>query len=126
LEYDHSLGGDAFDGIETIEHVLPQSPDASWKELYGETFIEGDQDALANLVPCTGKMNSSLGNQPYATKKQRFAKDSKFKSTREFSNKFDKWNRTSFLSRSDEMGTWAVKRWPHERLSSGSQNKKAK
>src|SRR5690606_30001309 len=84
LEYDRSLGGDAHDTIETIEHVLPQSPDDNWKETYGEEFIPGDVDALPNLVPCTDTMNSSLGNQSYEKKRTRFAQDSKFKSTRDF------------------------------------------
>lgn len=116
-EYDSSFRGDVHDNIETIEHVLPQSADHEWKKIYGEEFCENDKDALPNLVPCTGKMNSSLGNQSYAAKRERFAKDSKFKSTREFSAQFQAWNRGEFLTRSKKMGDWAIKRWPHERIS---------
>jgi hypothetical protein len=115
LEYDRSRGGDDHDSIETIEHVLPQSPDAEWRNKYGPDFIPGDTDALPNLVPCTGKMNSSIGNQPYASKKARFAQDSKFKSTREFSNQYDDWDAQAFRVRADLIGRWAAERWPHER-----------
>lgn len=116
LEYDTSHGGDAHDTIETIEHVLPQSADADWRQLYGDKYFAEDVDALPNLVPCTGKMNSSLGNQPYSTKRGRFAKDSKFKSTREFSAKFETWNQEAFRTRAAEMGQWAIERWPYARL----------
>lgn len=118
LEYDRFHGGDAHDSIETIEHVLPQSPDTDWKQLYGEKFVVDHTDALPNLIPCTGRMNSSLGNQSYQAKKERFARDSKFKSTREFSARFDLWNADAFRSRSQEMGVWAEGRWPHEKVTS--------
>jgi hypothetical protein len=115
LEYDSSFGGDAHLDIETVEHVLPQAPDAAWKHSYGEKFVSGDTDALPNLIPCTGKMNSSLGNQAYSAKKERFSKDSKFKSTREFSSAYPAWNSEAFRKRAKVMGEWAVKRWPHVR-----------
>lgn len=116
LEFDSFHGGDAHNSIETIEHVLPQSADAEWKQAYGEKYVANDTDALPNLVPCTGRMNSSLGNQPYVAKKARFAKDSKFKSTREFSGTFAAWNWEAFRARSKEMGDWAANRWPHDRI----------
>lgn len=115
IEYDRHHGGDAHEIVETVEHVLPQSPDAAWKFVYGEKYVAGDMDALPNLLPCTGKMNSSLGNQSYAVKRERFAKDSKFKSTREFSAKNETWNFEAFRARASDMGDWAVYRWPHER-----------
>ena len=117
-EYDYSLGGDAHDHIETIEHVLPQTADAEWKRIYGERHVEEDVDTLPNLVPCTGRMNASLGNQLYAVKSARFAKDSKFKSTREFSAAFEVWNRAAFEQRAKAMGEWACHRWPHSRSTS--------
>jgi hypothetical protein len=116
LEYDVFHGGDSLDSIETVEHVLPQAADFDWQQVYGEKYVANDKDALPNLIPCTGRMNSSLGNQAYSAKKDRFSKDSKFKSTREFSAKFDSWNWEAFRVRSKEMGEWAVGRWPHDRV----------
>lgn len=115
LEYDTHHGGDSLRSIETIEHVLPQSADADWRKSYGEDFVAGDIDALPNLVPCTGKMNSSLGNQPYAMKRTRFTKDSKFKSTREFGGANQSWNRDAFLKRAEKLAIWANGRFPHGR-----------
>jgi hypothetical protein len=115
LEYDASQGGDPHDHVETIEHVLPQTAGTDWKQTYGESFVGGDTNALPNLVPCTGRMNSSLGNQSYSLKRARFAKDSKFKSTREFSAAHEDWNRERFLKRADELAIWAMKRFPHGR-----------
>jgi hypothetical protein len=118
LEYDISHGGDTHDHIETVEHVLPQTPGAEWKQFYGENFVAGDTNALPNLVPCTGRMNASIGNQSYDLKKARFSQDSKFKSTREFSNTYGQWDRASFLARAGKLAEWANDRFPHERQTS--------
>lgn len=115
LEYDLSRGGDPHRTIETVEHVLPQTASSEWKAAYGERFVAVDRDALPNLVPCTGPMNSSLGNQIFEVKKARFAADSKFKSTREFGDRYVEWNRDAFLRRASDLGSWALTRWPHER-----------
>lgn len=115
LEYDRQHGGDAHEHIETIEHVLPQSAGEEWKKLYGEKQVGQDKDALPNLVPCSGQMNSSLGNQPYAVKRERFAADSKFKSTRQFAKDFPTWDKDMFQKRASMMGEWATKCWPHDR-----------
>ena len=115
VEYDCSLGGDVNSEVETIEHVLPQNSGGDWKSYYGEKFVSSDVDALANLIPCTGKMNSSLGNQGYDLKKERFSKDSKFKSTRLFADENVHWNHDAFISRSEKIGSWAVQRFPYNR-----------
>jgi hypothetical protein len=118
LEYDISLGGDTHDRIETIEHVLPQKCGAEWKRIYGEEFVTSDTNALPNLVPCTGRMNASMGNQLYSLKKGRFSQDSKFKSTREFSNTYAQWDRACFLARAEKLTEWVKDRFPHKRLAS--------
>lgn len=115
LEYDISHGGDTHDRIETIEHVLPQTSGVDWKHIYGEKFVAGDLNALPNLVPCTGRMNASIGNQSYDLKKARFSQDSKFKSTREFSNTYVQWDRSGFLARAGKLAEWAKNRFPHKR-----------
>jgi hypothetical protein len=115
IEYDLSLGGDSLAKIETSEHVLPQTPDIGWKQSYGEKYVNEHQDALPNLVPCTGQMNSSMGSQAYALKRERFLADSKFKSTREFGKRFTEWNAENFHVRAAEMGNWASSRWSHEK-----------
>lgn len=115
LEFDRSLGGDAHERIETTEHVLPQRPCNEWKKHYGEERLLQDTDALPNLLPLTGKMNSSLGNQLYVEKRKRFEADSKFKSVREFAKFFVDWNAQAFDQRAEEMAIWAVKRWPHNK-----------
>lgn len=115
LEFDRSRGGDTHSRIETIEHVLPQSTPAEWKAAYGETHVAGDLDALPNLLPCSGSMNASLGRQPYGVKRARFASDSKFKSTREFSEINQDWTHEAFKARASQMSDWVLARWPHER-----------
>lgn len=116
IQFDKHLGGDELDEVETIEHVLPKTPDQSWKIIYGEKYIQGDLDALPNLVPCTGRMNSSIGNDPYPIKRERFLLDSKFKSTREFASTYQKWSWEEFRDRAKILGDWAAHRWPHEKV----------
>lgn len=118
LEYDRSRGGDTHARIETTEHVLPQSTPAEWKLTYGEPHVAKDLDALPNLLPCSGSMNASLGKQPYAVKRTRFASDSKFKSTREFADLYPEWTHEAFEDRALKMSDWILARWPHERRQS--------
>lgn len=113
MEYDRSLGGDAHAVVETIEHVLPQSSDSEWKSLYGAGSVDSDLNALANLLPCTGSMNTSLSNQSYKEKRLRFMSDSKYKATRDFGAKYEVWNSENFRIRAREISAWALERWPY-------------
>jgi len=68
---ERQAGGIDFDADSpayTIEHVLPQSPEAGW-----EAFNDRDLDLfvyrLANMVMLETGMNRAIGNQPYADKR---------------------------------------------------------
>jgi len=117
IQFDESLGGDAFEHVETVEHVLPQKAKNTWATDYGTDHVHSDTHTLPNLLPCSVKMNSSLGNQSYQVKKQRFQSDSKFKSVRDFGNNFSDWNHDNFERRAELLSNWALNRWPTEKPS---------
>jgi hypothetical protein len=60
-------------------------------------------------------MNVSIGNQSYAVKRARFAKDSKFKDTREFSATHEEWNRQRLKRGANDLAARAKNRFPHHR-----------
>ncbi|WP_406633609.1 DUF262 domain-containing protein [Pseudarthrobacter quantipunctorum] len=112
-EYDRSLGGDKHNTVAHLEHVLPQKSTALWpfsKDEHGEL-----SNLLANLLPLSANMNSSIGNEPYAKKRVRYSADSVFKSVREFADLNTEWTPKDLRVRSKVMADWAVKRWPSYR-----------
>lgn len=72
-----SGGFTALDGAPTIEHIMPQTLDASWKKMLGS---DGDRvyreclHTLGNLTLVTQEWNSTLSNAPFAAKKERLAR----------------------------------------------------
>ena len=56
-------------------------------------------------------MNTSVSNKPYSEKKERYRKDSMFKSARVFADKIADWTPERLEKRAVELADWAVKRW---------------
>jgi hypothetical protein len=109
-EYDRSLGGDKHTTVAHLEHVLPQKTTASWpfsKEQHAELH-----NVLGNLLPLSPSMNSSVGNEPYASKRSRYSTDSVFKSVRDFASKYPDWTPAEVNARGRILAEWAVERWP--------------
>jgi hypothetical protein len=74
-----SVGSGAFtqlDADPTIEHIMPQTLSAAWKQELGANW-EQDYDlllhTLGNLTPVTQAWNSQLSNSIYATKRAQLA-----------------------------------------------------
>lgn len=110
-ELDLSLGGDAPNGNPHIEHILPQKPDQSWKEVFSDTQIEKLKDLAANLLLLSSEMNSSLGNKSFVIKKDRYLNDSMYKSTRDLANSHGAWDEAAILQRGEAISKWAIERW---------------
>jgi hypothetical protein len=109
-EYDRSRGGDKHNTVAHLEHVLPQKVTSSWafsKEQHAELH-----NVLANLLPLSPSMNSSVGNEPYAAKRSRYASDSVFKSVRDFAVEYAEWTPEAVKARSEVLAEWAIGRWP--------------
>jgi uncharacterized protein with ParB-like and HNH nuclease domain len=111
LEYDKSLGGDQPKDIPWIEHVLPESPAKQWFKLFSKEQHLKYKDVLANLIPLSQQMNISLSNKPYADKRDKYKRDSMFKSARDFADKYNDWTPEKLEKRALDMATWAVNRW---------------
>lgn len=109
-EYDRSLGGDKHNTVAHLEHILPQKPTVSWpfsKEQHAELH-----NVLGNLLPLSPSMNSSVGNEPYASKRSRYSSDSVFKSVRDLANHYPEWTPSEVKARSLVLADWAIERWP--------------
>lgn len=114
LAYDKSLGGDQPENIPWIEHVLPDKPAKKWFEVFTEEQHANMKDRLANLIPLTEEMNRTISNNPYSEfKREKYLRDSMFKSARDFANRFSEWRPQDIDNRGEELANWATKRWPY-------------
>src|SRR6266404_611899 len=111
LEYDKGLGGDNPKNIPWIEHVLPQTPAKQWFKSFSPDEHNSQKDLLANLLPLSKEMNAGLSNKPYRDKRERYRKDSMFKSARAFADHFSDWTPDKIEKRGQDLADWAVKRW---------------
>ncbi|MGV8858039.1 DUF262 domain-containing protein [Rhodoglobus sp.] len=111
-QYEESLGGDKVDTDPWIEHVLPNSHSAAWASFTNKEHDE-KKDLLANLIPLSSAMNSSLGNAKYEKKRDRYANDSAFKTAREFSKAYETWSPSDLDNRSELLADWFIKRWAY-------------
>ena len=101
---------DAFE----VEHVCPQAITDSWRSAFGDQH--GSMlHTWANLLPLTRRMNAEAGQEPYSVKIEEY-RNSMFASTREFSDRFTEWTPTAVEVRAEEIASWALTRWPYERV----------
>ncbi len=113
VEFDKSLGGDHPNDIHWIEHVLPQNPENEWWDIIDKESHKQLVDVLANLLPLSSDMNRELGNKLYSKKKSKYQADSMFKSTRNFAESYETWDKNGIESRAKTLSAWATKRWLH-------------
>ncbi len=110
VEYDRFLGGDLPANTIWVEHVLPESPVRGWLQIFTKEEHAEMKDLLANLLPLSVEMNISVSNKGYKAKRERYKKDSMFKSVREFAKQPD-WNPNALAKRSRTLAKWACSRW---------------
>lgn len=111
LQHDRSSGGDQPSDNLCIEHVLPETPSGDWWKYFSKDEHKEMKDLLGNLLPLSPNMNSGVSNGPFSAKKERYEKDSMFKSTREFAKKYSQWTPVALRNRGRELAEWAVGRW---------------
>jgi hypothetical protein len=111
-ELEHSLGGDIPANNFTIEHILPRTPNDNYPD-YDEDQIENYTRTLANLIPISGEINSSIQNSPYSEKRGRFLKDSMYKTPRELAREFQTWTPEDIGKRSEDLFEWVKNRWKY-------------
>lgn len=79
LDQAMSDGAVTYHGKETIEHVLPQDPSATWKDAFNEDEREEWTHHIANLVLLSRIKNSQANNRAFADKKIGYFSDLKGK-----------------------------------------------
>ncbi len=112
VEYDRSLGMDhpEIDDF-TLEHVMPKSYCDEWADIFDKSSHNKCKNLWSNLIPLSSSMNNFVDQDIYEKKKVYFSKESMFISTREFGSKYQTWDENTMDSRSEELATWAIKRW---------------
>lgn len=114
IEYDKSLPGDNPTGSASIEHVLPDTytTRGEWNELFTEREHKDLKDTLANILPLSNPLNSSIQQSSYENKRQRYLMESMFKTPRKVANTYTEWTLESINNRAEEIASWTVERWP--------------
>jgi hypothetical protein len=112
-EYDRSLPGDTPSDKLTIEHVLPQSYDdkSDWAKFFTKDEHKNFKDTLANLIPLSAPLNSSIQASSYLLKRDRYAKESMHVSARDFAKNWNNWTPIELNIRTQEMFDWISVRW---------------
>lgn len=113
-EWNGHLGGDVPElDSQQIEHVLPDTPasDSQWMLDWSKKQHSDKKHCLANLLPISGSLNSSIQNADYIDKKERYKNDSALKAPREFAQKYETWTPADFEKRAKELAEWALDRW---------------
>ena len=115
---ERQAGGTDFDvdsPTYTIEHVLPQSPDAGW-DAFSDRDLESFTYRIANMVMLEAGANRSAANRPYAEKRPSLA-ESAILLTRRLAEQNDEWNPTRLAARQQQLAAIATSIWRVTQLS---------
>lgn len=94
-----------------LEHIAPKTITTEWKKESGED-IEEYIYHIGNLTLISTSKNSKLKNKSFGEKKEVY-KNSNIPMTRDIGESdFDKWTKKEILSRSNELCSLIIKRWP--------------
>lgn len=99
----------------SIEHILPENPDANWSQFSDQQF---DQYLyrLGNMTLLESGANKDLGNSAF-DKKREVYKKSDFEITKKLSNDNDVWNVDRLASRQKWLAKQATSLWRISQLS---------
>jgi hypothetical protein len=111
LEFERSIKGETPADDFEIEHILPQTANSHWEEIFGTGYREV-VNTWANLLPITRSMNPAIGQQNFESKREAY-RNSIFATTRELGNTGGGWDPASLAQRADAIKEWALTRWPN-------------
>ncbi len=95
----------------TIEHILPEKPDASWSNAFSTNQQTSLVHRLGNLALLEPAINREIGNKPFAVKKARFT-ESRYASTRALGDDGpDEWTPFAIESRQRDLAKSAIAVW---------------
>lgn len=123
--YDPRQEGLWLDSQTTLEHVMPQNWERSWRLPAnaartvvgddGETMLQRRQRLLqtfGNLTLLTQKLNSTVSNGPYPKKRREIVKQSLLKLNTYFQD-VERWDEDEILRRGEHLFNLARTVWPH-------------
>jgi uncharacterized protein with ParB-like and HNH nuclease domain len=105
----------------TIEHIMPQTLEDSWKEELGKNFKEISKNYLHNIGNLIlTEFNSEIGNKPFIAKKRKLETSSLY--FRLDIIKRDIWNEQSIKEHQANMITWFLETFPLPELYKEKEN----
>ncbi|MEY7972937.1 DUF262 domain-containing protein [Saccharomonospora xinjiangensis] len=101
----------------TIEHVLPQSPTAEWRQALAQDLEPGEEFGQVHeaLVHTLGNLtltgyNSKLSNSPFEVKREQLA-SSGVRMNQEIAGQ-ERWGRPQIQHRADALAERVISEWP--------------
>jgi uncharacterized protein with ParB-like and HNH nuclease domain len=98
----------------TIEHILPENPDASWN-MFTDEAIKRAVYRLGNLTLLEKKLNRDAGNLSYPEKSQLFLQSSVALS-KEIPENYETWTEEKIAARQNDLAKIAKRVWRVEGL----------
>jgi len=92
-----------------LEHVLPSSPSSEWSEFFKADEFRAYHNRLGNLALMSSKLNSTIGNSSFASKRGVY-KASSFEFTKSIAMQAN-WDKQSIEDRQLKMAELAIKIW---------------
>jgi hypothetical protein len=92
----------------TLEHIFPRRPASEWanaEEL--KPFLWN----IGNLTIIGGKLNSSLANKGFASKKLRYGKSTEVEMSQEIARTYNVWDQATVKKRAVALGALLVSIW---------------
>jgi hypothetical protein len=96
-------------GRVNLEHVLPMTPSDNWLKNWNADDAKAYQRRLGNMAIMSAKINSTLGNESFKTKKDELAKSS-FHFTKIIGD-YAKWDQAAIEDRQSKMAEVAASVW---------------
>ena len=93
----------------TLEHILPEHPEETWIDYFGEEGIDEYADRLGNMTLATAGVNGDLGQKAFAEKSAIFGA-SNYQISQKVS-KYPEWQREQIQSRQQWLADQATAIW---------------
>lgn len=103
------------DGDPTIEHLMPQTLDETWKNELGVNFEQIYRDylnTLGNLTLVTSGWNSKLSNSAFVIKKNKLANHGLLLNSDYFSKPIAQWDEETIRNRANYLADLILEIWP--------------
>jgi hypothetical protein len=99
--------------LNTIEHTLPQTLDAAWKQYLGgdveDEHLEILTNSIGNLCLLSGPANSSVGRDSFDAKRNSYSPITAL--ARQIKEHSGPWNLATIRERSKSIASYALEIW---------------